>query len=54
MNVARRKFKNWEEALSFMQQKLDEGYGNIRIISSKSQRAKNYGITGEEIQVRYW
>ena len=54
MNVARRKFQNWQEALSFAQQKLNEGCGNIRIITAKSQRAKSYGIVGEEVQVRYW
>jgi hypothetical protein len=54
VNVARRKFPNWQEALSFAQQKLNDGCGNIRIITAKSQRAKSYGIIGDEVQVRYW
>ena len=54
VNVFRRKFPSHQEALIFSQEKLGEGYGNIRIITSKSQRAKNYGIVGDEVQVRYW
>ena len=54
MNVSRRKFPNWQQALAFATDKLAEGKGNIRIITAKSQRAKSYGIVGEEVQVRYW
>jgi len=42
------------EALAFAQQKLGEGYGNIRIITAKSVLAKRYLIQNDEVQVRYW
>ena len=54
MQVRKHKFGSWQEALAFAQQKLNEGYGNIRIITSKSKLASRYGIKGEEVQVRYW
>ena len=54
MQVKKKKFETWEKALVFARDKLSEGYANIRIITARGQRAKNYGIVGEEAQVRYW
>jgi len=54
MQVRKQKFKTWQEAIAFAQQKLTEEYANIRIITSKSVLAKRYGITGKMVQVRYW
>lgn len=54
MNVAKHKLPNTKEALTFAELKLNQGYSNIRMITARSQRAKNYNITGEQVQVRYW
>ena len=54
MQVRKQKFRSWQEALAFAQQKLNEGYANIRIITAKSKLASRYGIQGEEVQVRFW
>jgi len=54
MQVKKQKFESWKEALAFAQQKLGEGYGNIRIITAKSVLAKRYLIQNDEVQVRYW
>ena len=52
--VKKQKFETWQEAVAFSQQKLNEGYGNIRIITAKSKLASRYGIQGEQVQIRYW
>ena len=54
MQVRKQKFGSWQEALVFAQQKLNEGYGNLRIITAKSKLASRYDIQGEQVQVRYW
>jgi len=54
MQVHKQKLPNWQKALTFAQQKLNEGYANLRIITAKSKLASRYGIQGEEVQVRYW
>jgi len=54
MQVKKQTFFTWQEAIAVAQQKLIEGYGNIRIITSKSKLAERYGIKGNEVQVRYW
>lgn len=54
MQVKKQTFETWQEAIAVTQQKLNEGYGNIRIITSRSKLAKRYGIEGEQVQVRYW
>jgi len=54
MQVKKQTFFTWQEALAVAQQKLNEGYGNIRIITSKSKLAKRYKIEGNQVQVRYW
>jgi len=54
VQVKKQKFETLQGAIAATQQKLNEGYGNIRIISSKSKLAKRYRIEGEQIQVRYW
>jgi len=54
MQVRKQKFPNWQEAIAFSQNKLSEGYANIRIITARSKLASRYGIQAEEVQVRYW
>jgi len=54
VQVKKQKFNGWQEAIAFAQQKLNEGYANLRIITAKSKLASRYGIQGEEVQVRYW
>lgn len=54
MQVKKRTFETWQEAITFAQQKLNKGYGNIRIITAKSKLANRYNIKGEQAQVRYW
>jgi hypothetical protein len=54
MQVKKQIFDSWQEAIDFASMKLQEGYGNIRIITSKSVLAKRYGVQGEQVQVRYW
>jgi hypothetical protein len=57
VNVSKRNCKNGQEALAFVEEKLNskfDGVGNIRIITSRSKLAKRQGIQGEEVQVRYW
>jgi len=54
VQVKKQKFDSWQEALVFAQQKLTGGYGNIRIITSKSILAKRFEIEGKQVQVRYW
>ena len=54
MQVRKQKFESWQEALTFAQQKLSEGYGNIRIIAVNSKLAKRYGIVDTQVQVRWW
>ena len=54
VQVKKRVFKNWREAIDFAIERLNEGFANIRIITSKSRLAKRYNVTGEQVQVRYW
>jgi len=54
MQVKKQTYLTWQEAIAVAQQKLIEGYGNIRIITAKSKCAQRYGIEGNEVQVRYW
>jgi len=54
MQVKKQTVLTWQEALAVAQQKIIEGYGNIRIITSKSKFAQRYGIKGDQVQVRYW
>ena len=54
MNVSRDKFVNRKKALAFAEKKLEEGKGNIRIITSQSKLAKRYDVQGEWVLVRYW
>lgn len=54
MQVKKQIFETLQEALDFAQQKLNNGYTDIRFITAKSKLAGRYGIQGEEVQVRYW
>jgi len=54
MQVKKRTFETCQEAIAFTQRKLNQGYGNIRIITAKSKLATRYNIKGEQVQVRYW
>ena len=54
VQVKKRVFASWCEAIDFTSQKLSEGFANIRIITSKSRLAERYKIVGEQVQVRYW
>jgi len=54
VNVNRDKFMNVQKALAFAEKQLNEGKGNIRIITSKSKLAKRYNIEDEWVLVRYW
>jgi hypothetical protein len=54
MNVTKHKLPSKEKALAFTELKLNQGYANIRIITSQSKLAKRYGIEGEWVLVRSW
>jgi len=54
MQVKKKLFESWQEALAFASEKLQEGYANIRIFTSRSKLAKRYNIQGPQVQVRWW
>jgi uncharacterized protein YdaT len=54
MQVKKQTVLTRQEAIAVVEQKLQEGYGNIRIITTKSKLAKRYKILNGQVQVRYW
>jgi len=54
MQVKKQTVLTQQEALAVVEQKLQKGYGNIRIITAKSKLATRYNIRNGQVQIRYW
>jgi len=46
--------ETWAAACKFGEEKLNEGYTTVLIITSKSEFAKKYGLPANATMVRYW
>jgi len=46
--------ETWDAACKFGQEKLNEGYTTLLLVTSASKLAKRYGVPSGATMVRYW
>lgn len=44
----------WQAACDFGQEKLNEGYTTVLVLTSLSKLAKKYDVPAHAVMVRYW